>query len=362
MDSKRITSAVLASVLIIVAGCSRASEEYAVVSFFIGDVKKNERVVEIGEVIKQNDRIVTGNQSSCDVRIGNSIIRIKEKSSVIMAQIINKEGVENTTLGLDVGKMLCKPKKLMKSESFLVKTPTAVAGVRGTKFTVETDRKKTTRIKVYDGKVQVVKRVTALEREIEKMLTAATPIEEKEKVVITEKDVQQVSRKIEKMVAGKEGKNLELVVVKVMEKMKNEVVVTKKDILPFKFEDFREEKTEIIAVKEKPKEVIKQIAEIMELEKDKPKPDGRLLVTRYEIYFIKNGKVLWEGKVINPPVKTEGKIYIASGDYVYCASVEGPVLWRRNIENDGRLTIKDNRLMVYTKGVTKSLDLDTGQE
>ena len=68
---------------------------------------------------------------------------------------------------------------------------------------------------------------------------------------------------------------------------------------------------------------------MMRLEREKPKPDGRLLITRYEIYFIKNGKVLWEGKVLQQPVRMNDKIFIASGDYVYCASADGPVLWRK---------------------------------
>ena len=96
-----------------------------------------------GDVLKENDIITTGIMSSCDIRIGDSIIRIKEKSKVLISQLLKNGNVENITLGLDIGKMLCKPKKLIKSESFLVKTPTAVAGVRGTQFSVEADIKKT---------------------------------------------------------------------------------------------------------------------------------------------------------------------------------------------------------------------------
>ncbi len=143
-------------------GCSKAADEYATVMFFIGDVKINDASIDIGAIIKENDRLVTAGQSSCDLKIGDSIIRIKENSKVLISQLMRKGAVENTALGLDVGKMLCKPKKLMKEESFLVKTPTAVAGVRGTKFTVEADTMKTTRIKVYDGRVKVIKRVEKL--------------------------------------------------------------------------------------------------------------------------------------------------------------------------------------------------------
>jgi hypothetical protein len=275
---------------------------------------------------------------------------------------MRKGALENTTLGLDVGKMLCKPKKLMKQESFLVKTPTAVAGVRGTKFTVEADAMKTTRIKVYDGRVKVIKRVDKLESSFEKIMEGAPAVEEKEKVVITENDVKKVERKVDEILAKGSGEGLEVAVVAVTEQVKDDMVVSRKEIQTFKVEDFKDEKSELIAVEERPREVIRQIAEIVKMEKEKPKPDGRLLITRYEIYFIKNGSVLWEGKVVNPPVRRDDRIYIASGDYVYCASAEGPVVWRKNLANDGRLEIQGGRLIVHSGVGRTSLDLDTGQE
>jgi hypothetical protein len=352
----------LASVLLFIwSGCGKGEDEYAVVNFFIGDVKKNNAEIDIGEIIKEKDVLTTGNQSSCDIKIGNSIIRVKENSRVLISQLVRQGNIENTSLGLDVGKMLCKPKKLLKNESFLVKTPTAVAGVRGTRFTVETDAKKTTRIKVFDGKVAVIKRVSQLEDKVEKLLEEAPAVEEKEKVVVTEKDVQQAEKKVEEIISKDGGKGVEVSVVKIIEQVKDDVVVARKEMLAFKVEDFKDEKAELIAV-EKPREVIRQIESMVRLEKEKPKPDGRLLITRYEIYFIKNGKVLWEGKVINPPVKMDDKIYIASGDYVFSASLDGPVLWRKNIENDGKLELKEGKLMVHSKEGVRSLDLDTGQE
>lgn len=344
------------------AGCAKVEDEYATVMFLIGSVTKNNVSVEIGETIKENDRLVTGAQSSCDLKIGESIIRIKENSTVLISQLTRKGAAENTALGLDVGKMLCKPKKLMKDESFLVKTPTAVAGVRGTKFTVEADTMKTTRIKVYDGKVKVIKRVDRLEASFEKIMEGAAAVEEKEKVVITENDVKKAEKKVEDALAKEGGAGAEVAVVKIIEQVKGDVVVSRKEVQAFKVEDFKDEKSELIAVEERPREVIRQIAAIVKMEREKPKPDGRLLVTRYEIYFIKNGSVMWEGKVINPPIRRDDRIYIASGDYVYCASAEGPVLWRKNIENDGKLEIQGDRLVVHARAGTKSLDLDTGQE
>ncbi len=333
-------------------------DEYAMITFMIGEVKKNNQLIEIGDIIREKDVITTAEDAFCDVKIGGSIIRVKEKSKVIISNLLKNNNLENTELGLNVGKMLCKPKKLLKSESFIVKTPTAVAGVRGTKFIVEADIKRTTRIKVFDGKVKVAKRIKQLEASTEKVLEIAPVIAEEKKVIITEAEVKKVEKAAEKLI--KKGGIKEMAVI--ITKLKKDVVVSRTAITGFKVADFARENREIIAIQPKTKAVIKQIIRVIEQEKEIPKPDGRLLVTRYEIYFIKNGKVLWEGTVVENPIKKDGRIYIASGDYVFCASDDGPVLWRKKINNDGKLKIVDNSLSVFSKGQATRLDLETGEK
>lgn len=356
-------SIILIAILSLSLSClKQAEDDYSSIMFYIGDVKKNNQLVEIGEIILENDIIATGKQSSCDIKIGGSIIRVKEKSKIKLSELTRKGNAERTTVGLNVGKLLCKAKKLSKKESFTVKTPTAVAGVRGTKFTVEADPRKTSRIKVFNGKVKVVKRVKQLESSIEKVLDAAPVISDEEKVIVTEKEVEKAEKIVEK-VLDKEQKvtgDVEVAVAKVIASVKDDVIVSKKEIQKFKIEDFKEEQKEIIEVKEKPKEVIQKIKKIVELEKKEPIPEGRLLITRYEIHFIKDGRPLWEGKVINPPLEKDEKLYIASGDYVFCASVDGPVFWKREIKNKGKIEIKKDKLIVYTHDKTKKLDLVTG--
>jgi hypothetical protein len=344
--------------------CVKESEDdYSAIIFYIGEVKKNNKAAEIGDIILQNDIISTGIQSSCDIKIGGSIIRVKEKSNVKLSELYRKDDVEKTTVDLDIGKLLCKAKKLSKSENFLVKTPTAVAGVRGTKFTVEADAQKTSRIKVFNGNVTVVKRVKQLEdTAIEKIMDSAPSLSEEEKVIVTEKEVKQTEKIVEQAIEKEQklNQNIEEAVVKAMETHQEDVVVAKKEIQKFKIEDFKEENKEMIAVQEKPKEVIAAIKNIVKLEKKEPVPEGRLLITRYEIYYIKSEKPLWEGKVINPPIQKDTKLYIASGDYVFCASIDGPVFWKRNIKNDGKVEFKDDKLVLFTEGKTKELDLVTG--
>ena len=345
--------------------CNKTNvEEYAMVVFMIGDVKKNSVDVQIGDIIKENDTIITADNSFCDIKIGESIIRVKSLSNVKISTLFKNGDVENTTLGLDSGKMLCKPKKLLKDENFFVKTPTAVAGVRGTQFTVETDKALTTRIKVFTGEVKVAKRVKQLESSMEKVLSYAPVVQKEEKIVITADQVEKAEKVVEaslkKETAG--ATPSDEVIDRVISETKGDVVIQNADIVKFDAKDFAKENKEMIDVVMKSREDLSKIGHILRLQREKPVPEGRLLVTRYDIYFIQDGKILWDGKVINEPVKAGDKLYIASGEYVFCAQNDGPVLWKAKIDNDGILEVAGNRIKVTSNGKRVTLDSVTGRK
>ncbi|MCU0846656.1 MAG: FecR domain-containing protein [Spirochaetes bacterium] len=349
--------------LAITFSCTKAKvSEYAAVSFMIGSVTKNGAPVQIGTTISEKDVIETGSESFCDVTIGESIIRIKQKSKLNFTVLLKKDGSEKTALALNVGKMLCKPKKLMKEDRFTVKTSTAVAAVRGTQFTVESDPASTTRIKVFDGKVQVARNVKSLEGKIDKILESAPPVEKQEKVIVTQKDVIKAEKKVDKLLRSGNIKTEDEIVAAVLDKAKFDVVIGEKEIMKFAIGDFEKDSNEMIDVKEKPRDVIKKIAKMIEEEKEEPRPDGRILITRFELYYIKDGRVEWEGKVITEPVEINDRIYIASGEYVFCASKDGPVIWKKEIENDGKFEVRENRMTVYSGESKTTFDLETGKE
>jgi len=356
-------SAILAGILI--GGCSQKEvDEYAMVTFMIGDVKKNSAEVQIGDLIKENDMIVTSDNSFCDIKIGESIIRIKSLSNVKISTLFKNGNIENTTIGLDAGKMLCKPKKLLKDENFFVKTPTAVAGVRGTQFAVETDKELTTRIKVFKGEVKVAKRVKQFESSMEKVLSFAPGVQEEEKIVITAAEVKTAEKVVDASFKKETASTTpsDEVIDKVINDTKAAVVVKNADIVKFDAKDFAKENKEIIEIEQKPKEDIVKIVRIIKEQKEKPIPEGRLLVTRYDIYFIKDGKIIWDGKVVNEPVKLGENLYIASGEYVFCAQSDGPVLWKAEIKNDGKLQVEDGKVKVMSDGKSVVLDPDTGKK
>jgi hypothetical protein len=353
----------LTALLGISLGCTRQPvDEYSMITFMIGDVKKNNAVVQIGDIVQEKDIIQTGIDSFCDIKIGESLIRVKQKTKVVLSALVRAGGIENTTMDLDAGKMLCKPKKLLKSETFFIKTPTAVAGVRGTQFIVEADTNGTSRIKVFDGKVKVAKRIKELDASIDKVLNLAPDVNKQEKVVITKEDVAKTEAVVSTIMKAESAKGTEAAVNEVIKKAGKNIVAGKKNIEKFAVKDFEKDNKEIIEVKQKPVEVIREITKVIKKEKEEPKPNGRLLITRFEVYFIKNGAVEWEGKVVEEPIKQGDKLFIASGEFVFCASVDGPVIWRKQIANEGRLQVKENTLIVLAEGQETKLDLKTGEK
>ncbi len=219
---KRITAIGLAAFVALSISCGKKTENQsrAVVTFIIGEVQvfKNNAWggAEAGAELYQGDRIRTNPGATADIQIGQSVVRVKEKSELALAALFmdRSTGAENTSLELAVGTVLAKPRKLVKGESFMVKTPTAVAGVRGTMFMVESNAAMDTRVEVVDGKVQVSKRIAAIEnidsdavRDSEAVKKIEAHIEESS-VTVTEnkavkveaREVAKVNTQVEKMV------------------------------------------------------------------------------------------------------------------------------------------------------------------
>jgi hypothetical protein len=131
-----------------------AKDEYRLVTA-LGDVKiitgKTERPAVRGEALAGGQTIVTGGNSMADLSLGSrGIMRIQENSKIAVASL------EKGAPDLDVGKggILVVMSKLIKGESYQVKTPTQVASVRGTIFQVAGDESKS-QLDVFTGSVMV---------------------------------------------------------------------------------------------------------------------------------------------------------------------------------------------------------------
>lgn len=354
---------VLAVVMMFPFGCTREKvDEYSMITFMIGDVMKNGAKARIGDILQEKDIIKTGKDSFCDIKIGDSLIRVKQMTNVVLAVLIKSGNLENTTIDMDSGKMLCKPKKLIKSETFLVKTPTAVAGVRGTQFTVEADAKGTSRIKVFEGSVKVAKRVRELDANTAEVLSYAPEVIKEEKVIITREDAARAERAVQKIMKAESAGGKAAPLETVIRKAGKDVAVERKKVVQFAVKDFEKDNKEIIEVRTRPATVIKEISRVLEEEKAAPKPNGRLLITRFEVYLIMNGTIAWEGQVVEEPVRQGDRLYVASGEYVFCASADGPVIWKKRIDNEGRLELRENALVISVRGGETKLSLKTGEK
>ncbi|HON79116.1 MAG TPA: FecR family protein, partial [Spirochaetota bacterium] len=134
----------------------------ALCSFSYGDVqlhRGNETLaVNPGTEFLHGDRVVTGNRSLADVVVDDATkIRVRSNTSLMISSILGHAKGRPMNLDVRIGKgtVLFSFKKLGKGDIATVRTPTSVAGVRGTSFGVEVLEDRSVRYEVLEGKVRV---------------------------------------------------------------------------------------------------------------------------------------------------------------------------------------------------------------
>lgn len=112
--------------------------------------------VHAGDVLVEADRIVTGENSILDLAVSGHAIRILGQSSASIAELRkNKDGSgKSVRMALEKGGLLAAAARLSAKDRFEVRTPTAIAGVRGTRFLVQSDEQGT-RVRLFQGSVLV---------------------------------------------------------------------------------------------------------------------------------------------------------------------------------------------------------------
>lgn len=117
----------------------------------------------VGMVVNESDVLKTTN-GTVDLQTKNgSAVRIRNYTTVTISKLYG-EGSADTRLSMQHGGLLASVKRKSGRENFTVTTPTAIAGVRGTTFSVESNEGEPTRVKVLDGSVAMKPRVAALEK------------------------------------------------------------------------------------------------------------------------------------------------------------------------------------------------------
>ncbi|MDZ4726627.1 MAG: lipoprotein LipL45 [Leptospira sp.] len=149
----------------------KSNDLSAVVVFAVGESKiqhadNTQEKAQLGTALKAGDHVVTGDSGKVDVQFPDgSSIRISPKSVIDFSKLSqNSAGTSQTEIALVSGKVFAKVNKAKKDDDFTVVTPTAIAGVRGTSFIVESETGKPSKVKVVDGSVAFSNRVPALEK------------------------------------------------------------------------------------------------------------------------------------------------------------------------------------------------------
>ncbi len=116
-----------------------------------------------GMEVLQSDTIVCKKGSMAVIEIGSATLRIDENSEVSIDSLQQTQVLSLAT-SMDKGILYATVRKLQKGDSVLVKTKTAVAGIRGTSFMVKSDSR-STKLVVLDGRVLLAPRIQDMPQE-----------------------------------------------------------------------------------------------------------------------------------------------------------------------------------------------------
>jgi hypothetical protein len=124
----------------------------ATLNFYTNDVviKRADSTITptIGMEIQDNDTVIVNDSSRAEVLYADSSTLYIDENSKIATN-----GLERRSVFISVGRVWAKIKKLVKGESFEVKSPLSISGVIGTEFEVSYINDESL-VKVVDGKVR----------------------------------------------------------------------------------------------------------------------------------------------------------------------------------------------------------------
>lgn len=153
---KRLLPAAVMAALILLPGAWGGQPAY-MVQAVVGDVKiiagGVTKAAAEGQALGGGDTIVTGRNSMADIAWGDrGLVRVNEKTRISVASLVKKG--DDPDMEMSGGSIMVMLTKLVRGESFQVKTSTQVAAVRGTSFQVSADDD-SSRVDVLTGSIVV---------------------------------------------------------------------------------------------------------------------------------------------------------------------------------------------------------------
>ncbi|MBF0224503.1 MAG: FecR domain-containing protein [Desulfobacterales bacterium] len=142
-------------------------KENAYITYLEGDIRvchSGNNVfepVEVNSNIKEGDEIQVGSQSKAEIiTFDNDVIRVSENTKLKINKLENNTIQKTQKKGFFVacGRMWNQAKTLFNPNSeYVVKTPNAISGIKGTAYDINIDSSGNTKFKTYSGAVKIWK-------------------------------------------------------------------------------------------------------------------------------------------------------------------------------------------------------------
>jgi hypothetical protein len=186
-----ISTAVAALVAV---GCGekkeQASLDSAKFTYVKGDVLVSGKPATLGQTVIKDATIEVKNNSMAVLQFASAASITLKANTVLSIANLSKNDAGKPVIELSQSSGSSFSKIAKGQSDFSIKTPTAVAGVRGTSFELEVGNGKTTRIKLLEGKVAVAKaEPNDTPEKIKAELEKATVVEAGQKVEVDNKAV-----------------------------------------------------------------------------------------------------------------------------------------------------------------------------
>jgi len=183
-----------AVVALVAVGCGdkkdQTSLDSAKFTYVKGDVLVSGKPATLGQTVSKDATIEVKNNSMAVLQFSSSASITLKANSVLSIANLSKNEAGKPVIELSQSSGASFSKIAKGQSEFSIKTPTAVAGVRGTSFELTVGNGKTTQIKLLEGKVAVIKATEGQTSEsIQEELAQATVVEAGQKVEVDAKAV-----------------------------------------------------------------------------------------------------------------------------------------------------------------------------
>ncbi len=171
-------------------GCSKkeAPKSNGTITFLSGEVKLNNKKAFIGTKIKKDDIIKTGTNSIAVIQfLQSAVITVRSNTDISIGELLLGKD-KNDKIEITQNKGSTFNKIVKKGIRYRIKTPTAIAGIRGTSFDVNIENNKG-RFRILTGKIRL-----APVREGKADEKKTIVLHEGKKITITEKSVEKVEK------------------------------------------------------------------------------------------------------------------------------------------------------------------------